>query len=206
MFFNRLSFDRIGNQVRKAVSVLLLIGLGIGVLTFRLWSDGKRHLEAAELAGKSGSPWQDVVSLYEDAAKTYFPGNPYSSEAMWKLSILAKSAQMRAEQRRARYIWEVVRRSAVSQRHFFQPYASYVKEAERQLQQQPSKQGRSKVIPVIEALDDPDPWASIGVFIGLLTWILAASAAIFSKGHRAIGLFGTSLLGAILWIVAALVA
>lgn len=120
-------------MIRGAVSAMLFMGLVVGVLSYRLLIDGKRYWEEAEQASNEAVAWKKVVSRYEDAAKTYFPGNPYPERALWKLSLMAKSAQMRGEEARTRYIWEVVRRSAVSQRHVFQPYSSYVRQARVQL-------------------------------------------------------------------------
>ncbi|MBN2528013.1 MAG: hypothetical protein JXR76_16605 [Deltaproteobacteria bacterium] len=191
--------------MRTLVSVLLFVGLGFLLLTVRLFLDGRRLFSEAEQAQTAGEPWQNVVMQYENAAKTYFPGNPYSKRAIWKLSLLAKGATMRGETAKATYIWEVVRRSAVSQRHVMQPYQNYLKQAQTHLAKR--RGGAKNADGWDDGLEDPSVFWSIILYVGLLLWIFGAFFFIMHDGgRRAIILFGICLPGCALWIIAAMIA
>ncbi|MBN2341148.1 MAG: hypothetical protein JXX29_13890 [Deltaproteobacteria bacterium] len=194
--------------VRGTVSFFLFVGLAVGVISVRLFIDGRTYLNEAEQLRASSAPWRNVVSRYEDAAKTYFPGNPFPERALWQLSILAKSAGMRGETKRERYIWEVIRRSAVSQRHFFQPFSGYVDEARRVLartSELPAKESSAADGPA-DGLADPGIGATLLMTFGLLLWIGAAIGSIFVAPPKMFFYMGGSTLGMILWAVAAWVA
>ena len=186
------------------ISAMLFVGMGVAILTVRLFSDGRQQYEAAEMAYSSGEPWRKMVLHYENAAKTYFPGNPYSKRAFWRLSILAKSAQMRGDSQRARYIWEVIRRSAVSQRYVIQPFAVYEQEAKRQISLirtgHPDMSGGDKII-------SPSAVWSVLLWFGLLTWIVGTAVCIFvTDWRRKLYPGAISALGLVLWILAAVLA
>ena len=198
-------FKRLPRRFRSPlISVMLFAGMGIAILTVRLFSDGRQQYEAAEMASSSGDPWRKMVMHYENAAKTYFPGNPYSKRAFWRLSILAKSAQMRGDSKRARYIWEVIRRSAVSQRYLVQPFAQYEREAQHQISL--IRTGRSNAI-VSDVIISPTVLWSILIWIGLLIWIAGVSLCIFAvEWRRKLYSGAISVLGLITWVVAAVLA
>ncbi|MBN2716731.1 MAG: hypothetical protein JXX14_12835 [Deltaproteobacteria bacterium] len=190
---------------QSVISVGLFVALGLAVLSVRLYFDGQRHFAAAEQAQSSGDSWRQTVMHYEDAAKSWFPGNPYAHRAFWRLSILAKSAEMRGEHQRAVYIWEVIRRSAVAQRHVFLPFKSYQETAQERL----ARKGRGQPSRVFgdNPLATPSVVWSIFLWLGLAAWIVGTSVAIFSSTRRwQLVTGGVGFLGALLWIVAAVLA
>lgn len=196
------SFKR-GPLLRFLVSAALFVGLGVAVLSVRLFMDGKRHFENAKQAQGDGESWRMIVQTYENAAKTYFPGNPYPQRALWELSILAKSAEMRGDTRQAVYVWEVIRRSAVSQRHVSQPFKSYLTEAHARLDH--LRMAKNAETVENDGLEDPSPAGVILLWFGLLIWITGALLAIWSQGRRARLVFTvSSMAGAIVWISSAL--
>ena len=192
-----------GPLLRFLVSAALFVGLGVAVLSVRLFWDGKRHYENAKQAQADGESWRMIVQTYENAAKTYFPGNPYPQRALWELSILAKSAEMRGDTRQAVYVWEVIRRSAVSQRHVSQPFKSYLTQAHARLDLLRTTKNAGNIEK--DGLEDPSTVGVILLWFGLLIWIGGALLAIWSQGKRARLVFVvTSMAGAIVWILSAL--
>jgi hypothetical protein len=192
-----------GPLLRFLVSAALFVGLGVAVLTGRLFLDGKRHYENAKQAQADGESWRMIVQTYENAAKTYFPGNPYPQRALRELSILAKSAEMRGDTRQAVYVWEVIRRSAVSQRHVSQPFKSYLTQAHARLDILRTTKNAGSIEK--DGLEDPSTVGVILLWFGLLVWIGGALLAIWSQGKRARLLFiVSSMAGAIVWILSAL--
>jgi hypothetical protein len=197
-----LRFKR-GPLVRVLLSAALFTGLGVAVLSFRLYLDGKRHYESAKASQADGKSWQTVVQTYENAAKTYFPGNPYPTRAFWELSVLAKSAEMRGDTRQAMYVWEVIRRSAVSQRHFSQPFEQYLATARAKLQGLRFAKNAENL--ENDGLEDPSSLGVILLWAGLLIWIGGALLAIWSTGNRErLAFTVASSLGIVVWILSAL--
>jgi hypothetical protein len=189
--------------LRFLASAALFVGLGMAVLSGRLFLDGKRHYENAKQAQADGESWRMIVQTYENAAKTYFPGNPYPQRALRELSILARSAEMRGDTRQAVYVWEVIRRSAVSQRHVSQPFKSYLAEAHARLDHLRTTKNEGSIEK--DGLEDPSTAGVILLWFGLLIWISGALLAIWSQGKRARLVFVvSSMAGAIVWILSAL--
>ena len=112
---------------------------------------------------------------------------------------------MRGDVERATYIWEVIRRSAVSQRHLLQPFEQYVAEAHEHLNVAHTE--RKGTDSSENVFTEPSIGWSLLLWVGLALWIFGASAAIFSPERRRMMYFGAgSLCGAVLWIVAAALA
>ena len=163
----------------RGVAAAVLLGLAtlVGVATFRLWSDGRRHFEEAESLVERGEGLRAVVR-YEDSARAYFPGNPYPPRALKQLAIMAKAQEMRGDTREAAATWEVVRRSILATRHFRQPNQHRLSEAERELArlQAPVEDVRGTTASPTSRPVDPSPTASLLLFAGLLAWIGGALA------------------------------
>jgi hypothetical protein len=150
---------------------LLGAALVIAVITARLVSEGKRHLQEA-MHLKGAADRDGAVAGLEDAAKAYVPGSPFPGRALRELGIMARAAEMRGEVQRATAIWEVVRRSVLATRHLFQPNQEALREAEENLirlteERFPERSGPSPV----HRPEDPSPVSSILLFLGLAVWI-----------------------------------
>lgn len=147
----------------------------------RLIVDGKRQWErGTRLIDAHDRP--AAVSALEDAAKSYVPGSPYPARALNTLAILAKGAEMRGERDDAIHTWEVVRRSVLATRHIFQPHPDWLTRAEREMERL-HRQHTNKSFTARNDLprpDDPDPWASLLLFAGLLGWGIGAGALCLS--------------------------
>ena len=199
---------------RSFISLALFAGLGVSVLTIRLYIDGKHQYESARDAQQQSDSWQKVVMVYENSVKTYFPGNPYPQRALWELSILARSAQMRGDFHQARYIWEVVRRSAVSQRNFHQPFIKYISDARRNLSKlqgtetsRGTRNMRGRVGAVAnDGLEDPPVAGVVILWLGLSIWIVGALLAIWQEnGKKRLVCWTVSLAGTMIWILTAFI-
>lgn len=152
----------------------LLLGVAAIVFsaTFRLWWEGREHFnEATRLLGLGQR--QPAVYAFESAAKAYVPGSPYPQRAIAELKILAKSAQMRGEETRAAAIWEVIRRSILCTRHFWQPHLRDLSLAETAVSRLRDKDNTTKLfdVGVLRRPEDPNPLLSVLLFLGLLMWI-----------------------------------
>ncbi|MCP4606277.1 MAG: hypothetical protein GY847_38165 [Proteobacteria bacterium] len=152
----------------------VLLGLAVFVLiaTARLFFDGRRHLsEALRLKDSGARP--TVIAELEDAVKAYVPGSPYPASAIRELEILAKGAEMRGDSMRATAIWEVSRRAILATRHFRQPFIDKLKKAEQEITRLRNVRGKGKPTESnpVERPEDPDPIASLLLFIGLMGWI-----------------------------------
>ncbi len=156
---------------RLAGVVLLGAVVLVATITGRLLLDGKRHLSEA-LRLKSSGDRRAAVTELEDAAKAYVPGSPYPTSALRELAIFAKAAEMRGETTRAASIWEVTRRAILATRHFSQPHTVQLENAEREISRLRSDQGGASGASTnpIERPKDPNPIASMLLFVGLITW------------------------------------
>ncbi|MCP4675011.1 MAG: hypothetical protein GY854_05800 [Deltaproteobacteria bacterium] len=156
---------------RLAGVVLLGAVVLVATITGRLLIDGKRHFDEA-LRLKSSGDREAAVTELEDAAKAYVPGSPYPTSALRELAILAKAAEMRGETVRAAAVWEVTRRAILATRHFSQPHAAQLENAETEITRLRSDQGgtRGTSTNPIERPTDPNPFASMLLFVGLVTW------------------------------------
>lgn len=160
--------------IRIASYVLLGAALVIAVITGRLVSDGKHHFEEALRLEDAGDRDGAVTSL-EDAAKAYVPGSPYTERALRELTIMARAAEMRGDRRQSAGIWEVVRRSVLATRHFYQPNEDVLTMAEKQLGRLMGEQfPQAAETHLVARPADPSPVGSVILFLGLALWIACA--------------------------------
>ncbi len=164
--------------------VLLALATFVITATFRLYSDGRRHLQEAMRRLNAGDS-RMAVAEFEDAAKAYLPGSPYPKRALRELAILAKSAEMRGDPILAATIWEAARRAILATRHVFQPHESELLAAEKEIVNLRSDQNSNSVqkAKLIARPSDPPFVASLLLFFGLLSWMLGA-ILLLVLGHR----------------------
>ena len=155
-------------------SSALLFGVGtlVAVASARMFWDGYHHLKKAESLIEVGDRELAMVE-YESAAKAYVPGSQYTQHALRELSILAKGAEMRGELENAMHGWEVVRRSIIATRHFYQPNLDKLEVAEREIKRlkRPEAKSTPEGTDSLKRPDDPSPLASLLLFLGTLLWI-----------------------------------
>jgi hypothetical protein len=166
---------------RIAALVLLGLALLVAVASARLLLDGRAHLAEAARFQASGEHERALVAL-EDAARAYLPGSPYPGRALHRLSLLARSHEMRGETDRARKCWEVVRRSILASRHVVQPHSDLLETAERQLGRLASPPATGG--PARSALDrprDPHPVLSLLLFLGVAAWLGGSVALLIPR-------------------------
>lgn len=160
--------------------VMLGVAVVVSVVTVRLLVSGQAHLEEAKNLLDAGERDQAVVHL-EDAAKAYVPGSPYTARALRELTIMARAAEMRGEEHRAATTWEVVRRSVLATRHLFQPNGQTLTTAERAIkrladERHPKRDNRD----LIARPEDPNPFSSLLLCFGLLTWLVGATTIVWA--------------------------
>ena len=177
-----------GKELQALIGTVSYVLLGaavvVAVATVRLIHNGRQHFQEARRFIDSGARDRAVASL-EDAAKAYVPGSPYTKRAIRELAIMARAAEMRGELDRAAAIWEVLRRSILATRHFYQPNSPALETAERAIKRLAWE--RSPESPGEELMDrpkDPSPLASLLLFISLLSWIGGASAIALKPTHK----------------------
>jgi hypothetical protein len=106
--------------------------LALFVVLLRLAMDARGGLAAARAAAGDGRA-ADAVVLFGEAARSYFPGNPWSARAfedLWQMAARARSAQDVELERRA---LATFRGAALATRSFYTPHAARTGEAELRL-------------------------------------------------------------------------
>jgi hypothetical protein len=167
------------SQAAGRIASFVLLGLAVLVLTAtgRLFYEGGYHLKEAMRLQRSNDRKAAIVEL-EDAAKAYVPGSPYPKIALRELEVLAKSAEMRGDMLQATVTWEVARRAVLATRHFFQPHEEQLESSEREiarLRKKKDAQNKSASEPGLRP-KDPNPFASLLLFLGLIGWLGGAIA------------------------------
>lgn len=168
----------------KVALVLFGFAVFVALVSGRLVLESRRSLAEARGLLHAGDRRRALVEL-EDAAKAYVPGSPYPRAALKELTILAKSAEMRGEQERALFIWDVIRRSVLATRHFVIPNQVVLEQAERAIARLRNSAGEGVESESAERPPDPQPFLSLLVFLGLLTW--AGSALLLCLLPRGFG-------------------
>jgi hypothetical protein len=153
--------------------VLLASALLVATITIKLLLDGRSHLRRAHERLEVDDLVSAVAEL-EDAVKSYVPGSRYSLEALREMEILAKGSEMRGNVEEAATIWETVRRGILATRHFIQPYSAQLVVAERALSRLRSATVVDGSLGPAKRPDDPSPFASLCLFLGLGSWISGA--------------------------------
>lgn len=193
------------------IGVLLVLGITVGVFTLRLVIESRTHFLEAEKLVQSPVGIRSAVIAYEQSARAYMPGNSYSTRSLWKLTILARSAQMRGDGKDALAIWEVVRRSVLSTRHFVQPNETFLLQAEKAIVQLRGPDVKVTKSQLVERPEDPSPLQSIFLFLGLIFWIFGALFICVKKEKWSGFSLNTaalvvSLSGFVLWVLMAWIA
>ena len=172
---------------RFAGAALLSVAFFVAVAGVRLVLEGRRNIDKARYLLEADDR-SAAISAFEDAAKSFFPGSPYPSNAHRELAILAKAAEMRGEKEESIYAWRVVRRSILATRNVYQPNKRRLAEAEKEIERLLSSEmeddavakddpGRSKrPARALSRTEDPDPFVSIALFLGLAVWFIGSVA------------------------------
>lgn len=170
-----MRFEHEHPLVRSAGYFLLGLAAVTAVTTLRLMSDGNAGLERAERAMENGDRDAAIAAL-EDAAKAYVPGGRHVPRALKELTVLARAAEIRGEAERTLKTWEVIRRSVLATRHFFQPNKPFLADAEKAIVRLHQKNDPAVFAPdLIKRPIDPSPLLSLLLFFGLAAWIAGAS-------------------------------
>lgn len=168
---------------RVFIALLLGSGLFISVVTAHLWLDGGRYLKEAQSHIDSEDRAMALIKL-EDAVKSYFPGSPYPFQAIHQMEIMAKASLMRGNVDEAKQIWETTRRAIISTRHFIQPYSEQLWQANLHIERLRNNNKATEISTSNSMPHDPNPFMSMALFCGLITWIGGAGSLMWMHGQN----------------------
>ncbi len=167
--------------LRALGSLFLCTGVLLAIITLRLTSDGRRGLDRAAAAMEKGDRDEAVIAL-EDAAKAYVPGARHVPRALRDLSVLARAAEMRGEEKRALNIWKVIRRAVLATRNVVQPNNDTLVEAEKAIVRLYQGEGSKSLL--IRRPEDPSPMLSVLLVLGLCAWITGSALWVLRPGEK----------------------
>ncbi|HEY3499904.1 MAG TPA: hypothetical protein VGK73_34675 [Polyangiaceae bacterium] len=131
--------------VRRSSIGLTVVVVALGVMTYRVVSDGTAALEQSDAAFHRGD-LPNTVLYARRAAIAYAPGAPHTRAALARLRAVATGSEGVGDTQSARLAWGAIRSAAIETRHVTLPYAGELEEANRAL-------ARLAVAP---GLTDPD--------------------------------------------------
>lgn len=103
---------------RRALVILAVVVVGLGVATARVVLTGRAALAAGDTAAAEGRT-PDAIAAWEAAARGYAPLAPHVDAAYARLRGLAA-----AQHRHALPAWRAVRSAALATRHLWTPHAA----------------------------------------------------------------------------------
>lgn len=191
---------------RLAGSALFFFALLIGTVSVRLLLDSRRQLEVAEEQRDRGDRYR-AIAAFENAAKAYVPLSPYHQRGLRELELMARGALMRGDKKEAAYIFEVIRRSVLATRHFWQPNGDFLSRAEKAMAALESNSVDELSGPggALERPADPNPILAVLLLGGFMLWIVGAVLLLFTRDQgkpiRDKWAWAATLLGLSTWLL-----
>jgi len=112
--------------------IVLLFVVVLGILCTRVALDSRRALLAGQEAQTNGQ-LAKAQAFYRHAAESYFPANPYSSDAFEALEQMAEAASANGDLETLRGALSAYRAAALGSRSFFIPHEGELQSVNKQL-------------------------------------------------------------------------
>jgi hypothetical protein len=117
---------------RQFLIVLAGLGLAASVIMVRLLLDGRAAFRGGIAAEQRGETTM-AIRHYLDAARLYFPGNPFARDALDRLDSIAVAAVIRGDYATARSAFEAERAAILGTRAIFTANGKRLPDIERRL-------------------------------------------------------------------------
>lgn len=203
--------------VARALGVVAILGVALGVLAGRVVLEGREHLVLSDRAFDEGDLRTSVLHARR-AAAAYLPGAPHVDAAFERLRAIAIGSEAKGDRKVAALAWRAIRGASLEARHVSLVRTNDLAIANASLARLASVETRPPDPEVLtraeEALrrdDAPEPRWSAALALGFVLAALGA-ALVIRRGVSPVGRFqgkaaawGLALacLGTVLWVLAA---
>lgn len=171
---------------RKLFGALGIVGVILSVIVVRVVVSSHAELGHGD-AALARSDLEAARVHFRRAARWYAPGNPYSTEALDRLSRMARDAERRGDPETALSCWRAVRAAILSTRSSYVPHAQRLDRANQRIAAlmaaqppPPIDAGRTheeleaEHLALLRDLAYPSlPWTLVLLF-GFLAWVVGA--------------------------------